>query len=89
LYTLRPFGAWAPKNPSRATPFVGFFSVTFLRLLECSAFLYRNRKNVVYNRNVRRNKIYVYENQDAPPSMAAQKNKKYKHKLKKNLRLNS
>jgi hypothetical protein len=48
LYTLRPFGARLPQKPSRATPFVGFCSATFLRLLECYAFLYRNRKNVVY-----------------------------------------
>ena len=27
-------------------------STTFLQLLECFAFLYRNRKNVIYNRNV-------------------------------------
>jgi hypothetical protein len=29
-------------------PLVGFFSATFLRLLERYAFPYRNRKNVVY-----------------------------------------
>jgi hypothetical protein len=33
-------------------PFVRFFSATFLRLLERFAFLYRNRKNVAYSRNV-------------------------------------
>jgi hypothetical protein len=44
--------AWATKNRSRAMPFVQFFSATFLRLLECFAFLYRNRKNVIYSRNV-------------------------------------
>ena len=27
-------------------------SATFLRLLECYAFPYRNRKNVIYSRNV-------------------------------------
>jgi hypothetical protein len=52
LYMLRPFGARATKNRSRATPFVRFFSATFLRLLERFAFLYRNRKNVIYNQNV-------------------------------------
>jgi hypothetical protein len=39
-----------PQNRSRASPFVRFCSSTFLRLLERSAFLYRNRKNVIYNR---------------------------------------
>jgi hypothetical protein len=46
----------APKNRSRATPFVRFFSATFLRLLETYGFLYRNRKNVIYSRNVMCNK---------------------------------
>jgi hypothetical protein len=32
------------------------FSATFLRLLETYGFLHRNRKNVVYSRNVMRNK---------------------------------
>jgi hypothetical protein len=40
------------KNRSRATPFVLFFSATFLRLLEHFVFLYRNRKNVSYSQNV-------------------------------------
>jgi hypothetical protein len=34
---------------------VRFFSATFLRLLETYGFLYRNRKNVIYSRNVMRN----------------------------------
>jgi hypothetical protein len=29
-----------------------FFSATFLRLLETYGFPYRNRKNVIYSRNV-------------------------------------
>src|SRR5215469_13667560 len=44
--------ARVPQNASRATPFVGFYSTTFLRLLETYGFLYRNRKNVAYSRNV-------------------------------------
>jgi hypothetical protein len=44
----------APKNPSRPAAFVGFFSATFLRLLETCGFLYRNRKNVIYSQNVMR-----------------------------------
>ena len=40
--------ALATKKPSRTTPFVGFFSATFLRLLERFVFLYCNRKNVIY-----------------------------------------
>jgi hypothetical protein len=51
------WAARATKKPSRVTPFVGFFSATFLRLLERFAFLYRNRKNVAYSRNVMRYKI--------------------------------
>jgi intein/homing endonuclease len=31
---------------------VGFFSATFLRLLETYGFLYRNRKNVIYTRTL-------------------------------------
>ena len=34
VYASPPSAAWATKKPSRATPFVGFFSATFLRLLE-------------------------------------------------------
>jgi hypothetical protein len=45
----------APKNRSRAAPFVRFFSAAFLRLPECFTFLYRSRKNVIYSRNVMRN----------------------------------
>jgi hypothetical protein len=44
------------KNPVGASAFVDFFSATFLRLLEHFVFLYRNRKNVINNRNVMRNK---------------------------------
>jgi hypothetical protein len=40
------------KTAAGLTPFVQFFSATFLRLLERFAFLYRNRKNVAYSRNV-------------------------------------
>jgi hypothetical protein len=43
------------KNPVGASAFVGFYSTTFLRLLEHFVFLYRNRNNVAYNRNVKRN----------------------------------
>jgi hypothetical protein len=50
----------APKNPSRATPFVGFFSATFLQLLETYGFLYRNCKNVIYSRNVMRNFFEIF-----------------------------
>ena len=39
------------------TPFVRFFSATFLRLLETYGFLYRNRKNVIYSRNVMQNPL--------------------------------
>jgi hypothetical protein len=34
------------KIPVGASAFVGFYSTTFLRLLEHFVFLYRNRKNV-------------------------------------------
>jgi hypothetical protein len=44
--------ARVPQKCSRATPFVHFCSTTFLRLLEHFVFLYRNRKNVIYNRDV-------------------------------------
>jgi hypothetical protein len=43
------------KTPVGLAPFVVFFSATFLRLLERFAFLYRNRKNVIYSWNVKRN----------------------------------
>jgi hypothetical protein len=43
------------KNAGGLTPFVHFCSTTFLRLLERFAFLYRNRKNIAYSQNVRRN----------------------------------
>jgi hypothetical protein len=43
------------KTAVGLVPFVRFFSATFLRLLERFAFLYRNRKNVAYSRNVMRN----------------------------------
>jgi hypothetical protein len=48
-YSLRcaAVAAWPTKKRSRATPFVRFFYGTFLQLLECFAFLYRNCKNVV------------------------------------------
>jgi hypothetical protein len=42
------------KTAVGLAPFVRFFSATFLRLLKRFAFFYRNRKNVIYNRNVRR-----------------------------------
>ena len=47
--TLRRLtAARAPKKPVRAAPSAGFFSATFLLLLELLAqFLYRNSKNVV------------------------------------------
>jgi hypothetical protein len=48
--------ARATKNRSRPAAFVGFFSATFLQLLETYGFLYRNRKNVIYSRNVMRGK---------------------------------
>jgi hypothetical protein len=41
------------KTAAGLAPFMRFFSATFLRLLERFAFLYRNRKNVAYSRNVR------------------------------------
>jgi hypothetical protein len=40
------------EKPSRACALCEFFSATFLRLLETYGFLYRNRKNVAYSRNV-------------------------------------
>jgi hypothetical protein len=40
------------KNAVGLAPFVHFCSATFLRLLERFTFLYRNRKNVAYSRNV-------------------------------------
>ena len=43
------------RSPRSAAPLTAHSS-TFLRLLKRFAFLYRNRKNVVYNRNVMRNK---------------------------------
>jgi hypothetical protein len=48
-YSLRcaAVAAWPTKKRSRATPFVRFFSGTFLQLLETFGFLYRNCKNVV------------------------------------------
>jgi hypothetical protein len=55
VYASPPSAARATKNRSRAAPFVRFFSATFLRLLETYGFLYRNRKNVIYSRNVMRN----------------------------------
>jgi hypothetical protein len=55
VYASPPVGGSGYENPSRPTAFVGFFSATFLRLLETYGFLYRNRKNVAYNRNVIRN----------------------------------
>jgi hypothetical protein len=42
------------KTPVGASAFVGFYSTTFLRLLEHFVFLYRNRKNVAYSRDVMR-----------------------------------
>jgi hypothetical protein len=55
VYASPPLAARTTKNRSRPTAFVRFFSVTFLRLLECFAFLYRNRKNVIYSRHVKQN----------------------------------
>ena len=47
---LKALGLHSPRSAAPPTAHSG----TFLRLLKCSAFLYRNRKNVVYNRNVKR-----------------------------------
>jgi hypothetical protein len=55
VYASPPSAARATKNHSRPTAFVQFFSATFLRLLETYGFLYRNRKTVIYSRNVMRN----------------------------------
>jgi hypothetical protein len=40
------------KTAVGLTPFVRFFSATFLQLLETYGFLYRNRKNVIYTRTL-------------------------------------
>jgi hypothetical protein len=51
-------GAVAPsgyEKPQSACGLCAVFSATFLRLLETCGFLYRNRKNVIYSRNVMRN----------------------------------
>jgi hypothetical protein len=40
------------KTPVGLTPFVAFYSSTFLRLLEHFVFLNRTRKNVIYSRDV-------------------------------------
>jgi hypothetical protein len=40
------------KTAVGLTPFVQFYSTTFLWLLERFAFLYRNHKNVAYNRTL-------------------------------------
>ena len=45
---LKALGLHSPRSPSAPTAHSG----TFLRLLECFAFLYRNRKNVVYNQTL-------------------------------------
>jgi hypothetical protein len=64
LYALRRLkAARATKKRSRAAPFVRFFSATFLRLLETYGFLYRNRKNFAYSRNVMRNGKFKYRKQ--------------------------
>jgi hypothetical protein len=49
-YTLRRLfsGSGFRKIPAGLTPFVGFYSTTFLQLLETYGFLNRNCKNVVY-----------------------------------------
>ena len=49
---LKALGFRSPRSAAPPTA----LSSTFLRLLERSAFLYRNRKNVIYNQYVRRNK---------------------------------
>jgi hypothetical protein len=55
LYALRRLtAAWHTKNRSRPLVFVRFFSGTFFCALETYGFLYRNCKNVAYNRNVMR-----------------------------------
>jgi hypothetical protein len=42
----------APKNPSRATPFVGFFSATFWPAANLRFALWAGQ-NVIYSRDVR------------------------------------
>jgi hypothetical protein len=53
LYMLRRrWRLGLQKTAVGLTALVRFFSATFLRLLETYGFLYRNRKNVIYSRNV-------------------------------------
>jgi hypothetical protein len=52
---------------------VRFFSATFLRLLETYGFPYRNRKNVIYSRNVMRNFFATRPTLIEPSSQKARK----------------
>jgi hypothetical protein len=53
VYASPPVGGSGYEKPQSALcAFVGFFVATFLRLLETYGFPYRNRKNVIYSRNV-------------------------------------
>jgi hypothetical protein len=52
IVSARPCGAGLRKTAVGLTPFVRFFTATFLRLLETYGFFYRNSKNVIYSRDV-------------------------------------